>query len=170
MPRRRLNWVYDDDGQEFRTPGGRRVSLHEIAGMLHDRTEGRFDLAGPWAGWRIRGSALYPPRGTERGPRLAPHNLAAFLRWAASLHAPQDTVLVTPLLPIRDAGAAMTPLDKPLKRELQVGGIAYTLVLDPDGLKLTEKGHRRGVELLWKDLVSGDAALASALKASLEAN
>lgn len=64
----------------------------------------------------------------------------------------------------------MTPLDKPLKRELQVGGIAYTLVLDPDGLKLTEKGHRRGVELLWKDLVSGDAALASALKASLEAN
>lgn len=64
----------------------------------------------------------------------------------------------------------MTPLDKPLKRELQIGGIDYTLVLDPDGLKLTEKGHRRGVELLWKDLVSGDAALASALKASLEAN
>ena len=64
----------------------------------------------------------------------------------------------------------MTPLDKPLKRELQIGGIAYTLVLDPDGLKLTEKGRRRGVELLWKDLISGDAALASALKASLEAN
>jgi hypothetical protein len=37
-------------------------------------------------------------------------------------------------------------------------------------LKLAEKGHRRGVELSWKDLVSGDAALATALKASLEAN
>ena len=64
----------------------------------------------------------------------------------------------------------MTPLDKPLKRELTIGEVAYTLVLDPDGLKLTEKGHRRGVELRWKDLVSGDAALATALNASLEAN
>lgn len=64
----------------------------------------------------------------------------------------------------------MTPLDKPLKRELVIADVAYTLVLDPDGLKLTEKGRRRGVTLLWKDLVSGDAALAVALKASLEAN
>lgn len=64
----------------------------------------------------------------------------------------------------------MTPLDKPLRRELMIDQAAYTLVLDTEGLKLTEKGHRRGVELRWKDLVSGDAALASALKASLEAN
>lgn len=63
----------------------------------------------------------------------------------------------------------MTPLDKPLKREIHVGEVAYTLTLDPDGLKLTEKGRRRGVELSWKDLVSGDAALATALQASLEA-
>ncbi|MBP1475915.1 hypothetical protein J7I44_16575 [Frateuria sp. MAH-13] len=63
----------------------------------------------------------------------------------------------------------MTPLDKPLKRELTIGDTAYTLVVDPDGLKLTEKGRRRGVELRWKDLVSGDAALATALQASLEA-
>jgi hypothetical protein len=63
----------------------------------------------------------------------------------------------------------MTPLDKPLKRELRIDDAAYTLVLDPEGLKLMEKGHRRGVELRWKDLVSGDAALASALRASLEA-
>lgn len=63
----------------------------------------------------------------------------------------------------------MTPLDKPLKRELVIDGVAYTLVLDPDGLKLAEKGRRRGVELRWKDLVSGDAALATALQASLEA-
>jgi hypothetical protein len=64
----------------------------------------------------------------------------------------------------------MTPLDKPLKREIEVDGVAYTLTLDPQGLKLTEKGHRRGVELSWKDLVSGDAALATALQASLEAD
>jgi hypothetical protein len=35
-------------------------------------------------------------------------------------------------------------------------------------LKLTEKGRRKGQELAWKDLVTGDAALATALNASVE--
>lgn len=61
-----------------------------------------------------------------------------------------------------------TKLDKPLKRELNVGGTAYMLTIDPDGLKLVVKGHRNGREVLWKDLVGGDAALATALTASLE--
>lgn len=61
----------------------------------------------------------------------------------------------------------MTPLDKPLRREVVVGETHYTLMIDPDGLKLTEKGKRRGVELQWKDLVSGDAGLAAALQASV---
>lgn len=61
----------------------------------------------------------------------------------------------------------MTPLDKPLRRELQVDGRAYTLTIDPDGLKLVPKGKRKGLELRWQDLVSGDAALATALQASL---
>ena len=64
----------------------------------------------------------------------------------------------------------MTTLDKPLKRELTIGETAYTLTIDPDGMKLTEKGRRRGLELLWKDLVSGDVALATALQASLAAD
>lgn len=62
----------------------------------------------------------------------------------------------------------MTPLDKPLRREVTIGEQAYTLTIGPDGLKLVEKGRRKGLELRWTDLVSGDAALASALKASLE--
>lgn len=41
------------------------------------------------------------------------------------------------------------------------------LVLDPQGLKLTEKGHRKGVSLSREALVNGDAALAVTLKASL---
>lgn len=61
----------------------------------------------------------------------------------------------------------MTPLDKPLRREVTVGDRAYTVALDPDGLKFTEKGRRKGVELRWRDLVNGDAALAAALQASL---
>ena len=59
-------------------------------------------------------------------------------------------------------------LDKPLKREIVVGGEAYVVTIAPDGLKLVPKGKRKGVELRWLDLVSGDAALAVALNASLE--
>ena len=61
-----------------------------------------------------------------------------------------------------------TRLEKPLKRELEIGGKAYMLTIAPDGLKLVEKGRRNGLELAWKDVLSGDAGLASALNASLE--
>jgi len=61
----------------------------------------------------------------------------------------------------------MTPLDKPIKRALTVDGKTYTLVIDPDGMKLAEKGHRLGIELRWKDVLSGDAGLAAALQASV---
>ncbi len=63
----------------------------------------------------------------------------------------------------------MTKLDKPLRRELSIGDRAYTLVVDPTGLKLVEKGRRKGVELKWEDLVNGDSALAAALQASMNA-
>ena len=59
-------------------------------------------------------------------------------------------------------------LDKPLKRELAVGTEPYMLTIAPDGLKLVPKGRRIGVELRWEDLVSGQAALAVALNASIE--
>jgi hypothetical protein len=61
-----------------------------------------------------------------------------------------------------------TKLDKSLKREVEIEGKLYTLTIDPDGLKLVEKGRRKGHELRWADLVSGEAALAVALNASLE--
>ncbi len=62
----------------------------------------------------------------------------------------------------------MTPLDKPLRRELDIDGRPYTLTVDPEGLKLVEKGRRKGITLRWQDLLSGDAALATALQASLQ--
>jgi hypothetical protein len=61
----------------------------------------------------------------------------------------------------------MTKLDKPLKRELKLKKQSYVLTIDPKGLKLTKKGRRKGIELAWSDLVSGDAAMAVALNASL---
>jgi hypothetical protein len=61
----------------------------------------------------------------------------------------------------------MTPLDKSLKRALKINGRDYVITLTPDALKITQKGHRLGVELKWPDLVSGESALAVALHASI---
>jgi hypothetical protein len=61
----------------------------------------------------------------------------------------------------------MTPLDKSLKRVLNIKGRDYVITLSPDALKITEKGHRLGLELKWADLISGESALAVALHASL---
>jgi hypothetical protein len=60
-----------------------------------------------------------------------------------------------------------TKLDKPLKREIEIKGQAYTVTLTPEGLHVTLKGKRKGQGLAWVDLVSGEAALATALNASL---
>lgn len=60
-----------------------------------------------------------------------------------------------------------TVLDKPLRREVMIEERPYTLTIDIDGLKLVEKGRRKGVELAWRDLANGDAALAAALQASV---
>jgi hypothetical protein len=61
----------------------------------------------------------------------------------------------------------MTKLDKPIKRELDLKSGAHVLTIDPGGLRLTRKGRRKGIEIAWKDLVSGDAAMAVALNASV---
>jgi hypothetical protein len=61
-----------------------------------------------------------------------------------------------------------TRLEKSLKREIEIDGQLYTLTISPEGMKLVEKGRRKGHELSWRDLLSGDEALAVALNASLE--
>jgi len=57
-------------------------------------------------------------------------------------------------------------LDKTLKREVRIGDRAYIVART---LKLTPKGKRKGLELNWESLVSGDAAVGAALNASVEA-
>ena len=63
--------------------------------------------------------------------------------------------------------APMTKLEKSLKRELTLKRQSYVLTIDPDGFKLTKKGRRKGIDLRWEDLVSGEAAMAVALQASV---
>ena len=61
----------------------------------------------------------------------------------------------------------MTPLQKTLKRLLTIHGRDYVVAISPEGLKLALKGKRKGIELQWEALVSGEAALATALQASV---
>jgi len=63
-----------------------------------------------------------------------------------------------------------TKLDGELKREITIGETAYTVTLSPTGFTLVLKGRRKGLAIAWADLVSGEAALATALNASLTAN
>lgn len=62
-----------------------------------------------------------------------------------------------------------TPLDRPLKRELLLDGKPYTVLIAPEGIKVTEKGKRKGQTLSWRDIISGDAALRRDLSLSVEA-
>ena len=61
----------------------------------------------------------------------------------------------------------ITKLEKELRREIEVDGAAYVVSISSLGLRLVLKGRRKGLELNWKDLISGEAALATALSASL---
>ena len=59
-------------------------------------------------------------------------------------------------------------LDKQLRRQITVDGGEYTVAVDPEGIRLTGKGKRKPeVELRWRDLLSGEAAMTVALNASL---
>ncbi len=61
-----------------------------------------------------------------------------------------------------------TVLDKALKRQVSIDGVDYTVAFDPEGIRVTQKGKRRPeVELRWHELLSGEAAMAVALNASL---
>ena len=62
-----------------------------------------------------------------------------------------------------------TRLEAPLRREIDVRDEPYTLTITPEGFKLVPKGRRKGYELSWASIVSGEAALASALTASVNA-
>jgi hypothetical protein len=54
-----------------------------------------------------------------------------------------------------------TKLDKTIKREIEIDGQAYTVAISPEGVKLTQKGFRKGQELSWQQLLAaggGDQA------------
>jgi hypothetical protein len=62
-----------------------------------------------------------------------------------------------------------TKLDKSIKRELDLDGKLYTVTIAPDGIKVVEKGKRKGQEIAWRSIISGDASLNEDLKISVDA-
>ena len=61
-----------------------------------------------------------------------------------------------------------TRLDKTIKRELEVGGQLYMVSMSPEGVRIVPKGKRKGHEISWETLLSGDAELRRDLNMSLD--
>ena len=60
-------------------------------------------------------------------------------------------------------------LDKAMKRELELDGETYTVTISPEGIRVVPKGKRKGHEISWQTIISGDAELTQQLKISLDA-
>ena len=60
-----------------------------------------------------------------------------------------------------------TRLNKTIKRELELDGKVYTVSVSPAGVKVVPKGGRKGHEISWTALVSGEVELSRDLNLSL---
>jgi hypothetical protein len=65
-------------------------------------------------------------------------------------------------------GHLATRLDKTIKRELELGGQLYMVSMSPEGVRIVPKGKRKGHEISWETLLSGDAELRRDLNMSLD--
>jgi hypothetical protein len=50
----------------------------------------------------------------------------------------------------RVSEAMATKLERTIRREITIDGEPYTVAISPDGLRLTKKRFRSGVEMSWK--------------------
>ena len=60
-----------------------------------------------------------------------------------------------------------TRLDKTIKRELELDGKVYTVSISPEGVRIVPKAGRKGHEMAWETLLSGEAELRRDLNMSL---
>jgi hypothetical protein len=65
-------------------------------------------------------------------------------------------------------GRVATRLDKTIKRELELDGKLYTVSVSPQGIRIVPKGGRKGHEISWETLLSGEAELRRDLSLSLD--
>lgn len=55
-----------------------------------------------------------------------------------------------------------TKLEKPIRREIEIDGEAYTVTITPQGVRLTRKRFRSGKVVSWKSILEGTRSPASA--------
>lgn len=75
------HWTFNAGRQELKSPAGLIISVREIAQMLMDRRENRYDFTGEWSGWKMRRQFLMPPFTGRNGPKLTPENARRFAEW-----------------------------------------------------------------------------------------
>jgi hypothetical protein len=51
-----------------------------------------------------------------------------------------------------------TKLDKAIKRELEIDGKTYTIIMSPEGIKITPKGGRIGRETSWRSMMGTEGS------------
>ncbi len=61
-----------------------------------------------------------------------------------------------------------TKLEKTLKREIVINGEPHIATISPEGVKVTKKGFRKGNEITWQAIASGDANLRQDLSMSVD--
>ena len=61
----------------------------------------------------------------------------------------------------------VTPLERPLRRAITIDGEPYVVTLTPEGLRLVQKGHRKGQEIPWREILAGGVTLTAQLVRSL---
>jgi hypothetical protein len=81
MPRTMKPWHFDPSRQILHTPSGRSITVREIAQLLADRRDCRYDFHGEWSGWKMRRQFLIPPHTGPNGPKLRPETAKLFAQW-----------------------------------------------------------------------------------------
>ncbi len=51
-----------------------------------------------------------------------------------------------------------TKLEKGIKRELDIDGKTYTIIMSPEGIKITPKGGRIGREVSWRSMMGTEGS------------
>jgi|SRR5690349_18490669 len=74
-------WTFNAGRQELKSPAGLIISVREIAQMLMDQRENRYDFTSEWSGWKMRRQFLIPPFTGRNGPKLTPENARRFAEW-----------------------------------------------------------------------------------------
>jgi hypothetical protein len=60
-----------------------------------------------------------------------------------------------------------TPLEKPVRRAVLINGEPYVVTIEQDVCELVRKGHRKGIDVAWEQILGGEVALAAQLAGSL---